>query len=74
MTTGCGILTNGELRPEVCPGDWLPDIVGTHSTSLAAGAWIDAPDTLPAGGMYRCEEWNGLVGRARPGTLMASRS
>jgi hypothetical protein len=71
--TGGGVLIYA-MRHDFAPGDYLPDVVTSSSQSLAGGAWIDAPDVLPAGSTKRIEEWRGLNGTARPDITMATRS
>lgn len=71
--TGGGILIKA-LREDIAPGDYLPEVVTPRSQSLAGGAWIDAPDVLPAGSTMRIEEWRGLNGTARAEITMATRS
>ncbi len=72
MNTGGGVLRE-KMRPEYCSGVFFPDIVSCNSPDLAGGAWIDAPDYFPAGGMYRSESWNGIVGRANAQQIVAVR-
>lgn len=62
--TGYELLRNGEFREDVCPGDFLSHVVTQRSECFASGAWIDAPDTIPAGGMHRVERWDGITGTA----------
>lgn len=71
--TGYQVLRNGEFRQDVCPGDLLSHVVTQRSACFAGGAWIDAPDVFPAGGMQRVERWDGLTGTAYAFQLSAFR-
>ena len=73
MKTGCGILLNGKLRADTCPGEFIAEFVSSTAPSLMAGAWLDAPDTVPAGSTRREEIWRGLTGVAWPQSTVALR-
>lgn len=73
MRTGGGILLRGELRADTCPGEFIPEFVASTAPSLMAGAWLDAPDSVPAGSTRREEIWRGLTGEAWPQSTVALR-
>ena len=71
--TGGGLLVCA-MRPEVVEGDFGPDVVSNQAPALAGGAWLDAPDFLPAGSTVRDEIWHGTIGAAYAMPSQALRS
>jgi hypothetical protein len=74
MKTGDGVLVCGEFREDTIQGAVISGLVSREAIGLEGGAWLDAPDYMPAGSTYREEAWRGNVGTATAQLTVANRT